>query len=73
VSPPLVPRTVPLDLSVNVTVPFGSCAKEPALLGRIDAVTVTTPDEAEMTLLVTKVAVPAFCTVKLTLADVLAL
>jgi hypothetical protein len=73
VSPPLVPRTAPLTLFVNVTVPLGNCVKQPALLGRTAAVMVTVPEEIEFTLLVTEVEVPAFSTVNVTLADVLAL
>jgi hypothetical protein len=73
VRPPLVPRTAPLVLSVNVMVPLGSWAEELATVGRMAAVTVTEPEEIEVAFVVTAVVVPAFCTVKLMAAEVLGL
>jgi hypothetical protein len=54
-------------------VPVGSWAEEFATLGRMAAVTVTDPEEIEVVFAVTAAAVPAFFTVKLTLAEVLGL
>jgi hypothetical protein len=73
VRPPLVPRTAPLAVSVNVMVPLGSWAEELTTAGRMAAVTVTEPEEIEVALVVTAVVVPTFCTVKLIAAEVLGL
>jgi hypothetical protein len=70
---PLVPRTAPLVISVNVMVPLGSWAEELTTLGRMAAVTVTDPEEIEVVFVVTAIVVPAFCTVKLIAAEVLGL